>query len=98
MISNCDSSLVKEFLNEFGESAARTVFENGGVLERFTGAHLLALFTTLSPGGPADRPDLQLLVRVHPAELSGTLRSREPFVDALMSRISTLPTNVFIIR
>ena len=43
------------------------------------------------------RPDLQLLIRVHPAEIRGTLRSRQPIVDEITARFPTLPGNVFVI-
>lgn len=43
------------------------------------------------------RPDLQLLIRVHPAEIRGTLRSRQPIVQELAKAIPQLPPNVFII-
>jgi hypothetical protein len=43
------------------------------------------------------RPDLQLLIRVHPAEIRGTLRSRQPIVEEIRRAISNLPSNVFII-
>lgn len=45
----------------------------------------------------ANRPELQLLIRVHPAEISGTLRSRQPFIEAIEEHFETLPGNVFII-
>ena len=31
----------------------------------------------------ASRPDLQLLIRVHPAEIRGTARSRQPLVPEI---------------
>lgn len=43
------------------------------------------------------RPDLQLLVRVHPAEVSAGLPSRQRVVDELARRFSALPKNVFVI-
>lgn len=45
----------------------------------------------------AGRPDLQLLIRVHPAELNGLLRSRQPLVPEIRKLFPTLPPNVFII-
>jgi hypothetical protein len=45
----------------------------------------------------ATRPDLQLLLRVHPAEIRGTARSRQPLVDEIAAAFPTLPPNVFII-
>jgi hypothetical protein len=43
------------------------------------------------------RPDLQLLIRVHPAEIRGTLPSRQPLVPEIKLALPTLPSNVFII-
>lgn len=43
------------------------------------------------------RTDLQLLIRVHPAELTGTLPSRQPAVKEIRRAFSDLPANVFII-
>jgi hypothetical protein len=43
------------------------------------------------------RPDLQLLLRVHPAEIRGTAPSRQPIVDEIAKVFPTLPANVFII-
>jgi hypothetical protein len=43
------------------------------------------------------RPDLQALVRVHPAELSGFPPSRQPVLPELRKRIPTLPSNVIIV-
>jgi hypothetical protein len=43
------------------------------------------------------RPDLQLLVRVHPAEIRGTLPSRQPMVAEIRRHYPTLPRNVFLI-
>lgn len=44
------------------------------------------------------RPDLQLLVRVHPAELSGFPQSRQPILRELRRRIGPrLPSNIFIV-
>jgi capsular polysaccharide biosynthesis protein len=45
----------------------------------------------------ARRPDLQLIIRVHPAELRGGLVSRQPIVAEIRKRFPTLPPNVFII-
>lgn len=45
----------------------------------------------------AQRQDLQLLIRVHPAEIRGTLRSRQPIVAEINKAIPELPPNVFII-
>lgn len=43
------------------------------------------------------RPDLQLLIRVHPAEITGTLPTRQPAVDEIRRAFPRLPANVFII-
>ncbi|MCF8479051.1 MAG: capsule biosynthesis protein [Rhodospirillum sp.] len=46
----------------------------------------------------AHRPDLQLLIRVHPAEIHGALPSRHKVVDELAQRFPKgLPANVFLI-
>lgn len=45
----------------------------------------------------ATRPDLQLLIRVHPAEIRGTLISRQPLVKEINKAIPQLPPNVFLI-
>ena len=44
------------------------------------------------------RPDLQLLLRIHPAEVRGTSPSRQPLLEEIEKRIPDLPPNVFIIR
>ncbi len=43
------------------------------------------------------RPDLQLVIRVHPAEIRGTSRSRQPLVPEIEQAFPELPANVFII-
>lgn len=43
------------------------------------------------------RPDLQLMIRVHPAEIHGGLPSRQKAVDELRARFGVLPENVFVI-
>jgi len=43
------------------------------------------------------RPDLQLLIRVHPAEIRGTATSRQPLVPEIEKAFPTLPPNVFVI-
>jgi hypothetical protein len=45
----------------------------------------------------ADRADLQLLIRVHPAELSGDIPSRQRVVEELAQAFPTLPANVFVV-
>ncbi len=43
------------------------------------------------------RPDMQLLIRVHPGELTGYVISRQLAVDEIKRMFSSLPPNVFII-
>lgn len=43
------------------------------------------------------RPDLQLVIRVHPAEIRATLPSRQRVEDELSRIYGTLPANVFLI-
>ncbi len=43
------------------------------------------------------RRDLQLLIRVHPAELTGAVPSRQSVVDELRQHFPSLPPNVFVI-
>jgi hypothetical protein len=45
----------------------------------------------------ATRPDLQLLIRVHPAEISGFPPSRQPILRELRKRLPTLPSNIFVV-
>jgi len=45
----------------------------------------------------ANRPDLQLIIRVHPAEVSGQIRSRQPIVEEVKREFPKLPGNIFII-
>jgi hypothetical protein len=45
----------------------------------------------------AGRPHLQLLIRVHPAELSGDIPSRQLVVEELRRAFPTLPPNVFVV-
>jgi hypothetical protein len=44
------------------------------------------------------RPELQLLIRVHPAEIRGAIPSRQLAVDEIKKAFLELPKNVFIIR
>ncbi len=46
----------------------------------------------------ATRPDLQLVIRVHPAEVRGAIPSRQRVADELASAFPSLPGNVFLIR
>jgi hypothetical protein len=43
------------------------------------------------------RPDLQLVIRVHPAEITGDISSRQPVVEEVARAFPALPPNVFII-
>ena len=43
------------------------------------------------------RPDLQLLIRVHPAEISGFPPSRQPILRELRKRIGQLPPNIIVV-
>ena len=45
----------------------------------------------------ANRPDLQLIIRVHPAEVHVAQRSRQPMTDEIAKAFPVLPKNVFII-
>lgn len=45
----------------------------------------------------AARPDLQLVVRVHPGEIGSMPISRQPIADEIKKAFPTLPPNVFII-
>jgi hypothetical protein len=43
------------------------------------------------------RPNVQLLIRVHPAELQSAVRTRQPLMGELAAAFPKLPPNVFII-
>jgi Capsule polysaccharide biosynthesis protein len=45
----------------------------------------------------ARRPDLQLLLRIHPAEIRGTVPSAQPLLGEIVARYPQLPNNVFVI-
>ena len=45
----------------------------------------------------ATRPDLQLLIRVHPAEISGFPKSRQPILAELRKRVPRLAANIFVV-
>ena len=45
----------------------------------------------------ATRPDLQLLIRVHPAEISGFPPSRQPILHELRKRIPRLAPNIIVV-
>lgn len=44
-----------------------------------------------------ERPDLQLIIRVHPAEIHGGFPSRQRVVDEINGNFPRLPQNVFVI-
>lgn len=43
------------------------------------------------------RPDLQLVIRIHPAEVRGAVPSRQPMMGEIRSMFPDLPANVFIV-
>lgn len=43
------------------------------------------------------RPDLQLVIRVHPAEVQGTVPSQQRAIDEILQRYGDLPSNIKII-
>jgi hypothetical protein len=43
------------------------------------------------------RRDLQLVIRVHPAEIRGTVKSRQRVIEELLKYFKELPSNVFLI-
>ncbi|MBA2734771.1 MAG: capsule biosynthesis protein [Acidobacteria bacterium] len=45
----------------------------------------------------AERPDLQLVIRVHPAEVQAQIQSRQPVVEEIKRAFPDLPGNIFII-
>ncbi len=45
----------------------------------------------------AARPDLQLVIRIHPAEIRGTVPSRQKIADEIARAYPQLPPNVFVI-
>lgn len=45
----------------------------------------------------AKRPDLQLIIRVHPAEVTAELPSRQLVVAEIKKAFPTLPSNIFVI-
>jgi hypothetical protein len=44
------------------------------------------------------RPDVQLIIRVHPAEIRGVIPSRQPIVPEIRRAFPLLPANVFLIQ
>lgn len=45
----------------------------------------------------AERKELQLVIRIHPAEIRGTVKSRQRVMDEINKRFATLPPNIFVI-
>jgi hypothetical protein len=45
----------------------------------------------------AEHPELQLLIRVHPAEITGWLPSRQQVVNEIRREFAELPENVFVV-
>ena len=43
------------------------------------------------------RPDLQLIIRVHPAEITAELPSRQRVVEEIQKRFGILPPNIFVV-
>ena len=43
------------------------------------------------------RPDLQLIIRVHPAELRGHIQSRQPIAEEIRRELGALPSNIYVI-
>lgn len=46
----------------------------------------------------SNRPELQLVIRVHPAEISGDIPSRQPIMKEIQKAFPVLPKNIFIIK
>ena len=44
-----------------------------------------------------ERPDLQLIIRIHPAEIRGLVPSRQKLADEINKKYKILPENIFII-
>lgn len=45
----------------------------------------------------SERQELQLVIRVHPAEIRGTVKSRQRVMDEINKRFGELPSNIFVI-
>jgi hypothetical protein len=43
------------------------------------------------------RPDLQLIIRIHPAEVNGLVPSRQKMFDEIANYIEHIPNNIFIV-
>lgn len=46
----------------------------------------------------ATHPELQLIIRIHPAEILGSPPSRQHLADVIRERVGTLPPNIFVIE
>lgn len=46
----------------------------------------------------ANRPELQLIIRVHPAEIRGSVPTKQPVVEELAKHFPQLPPNVFVVE
>jgi hypothetical protein len=44
------------------------------------------------------RPDLQLIIRIHPAEVRGTMKARQQMMDEIKRVFPELPSNVFVVE
>jgi hypothetical protein len=44
------------------------------------------------------KPELQLVIRIHPAETKGGFTTRQPLFDEIMGRYPKLPPNVYVVR
>jgi hypothetical protein len=45
----------------------------------------------------SNRPNLQLIIRIHPAEIRSSIPSRQPLLDEIRKAFPELPANVFVI-
>lgn len=45
----------------------------------------------------AQRPDLQAVIRVHPAEITAPVRTRRPIMETVRERIASMPDNVRVV-
>jgi len=43
-------------------------------------------------------PELDLIIRVHPAEVTGAVPSRQPLLAELEQRVPQMPSNVYVVR
>jgi class 3 adenylate cyclase/CheY-like chemotaxis protein len=56
-------TLIAGFLRDYCETAATTIFKNAGVLDKFIGDGVMALFGVLNPGDAGEREDALQAVR-----------------------------------